>query len=685
MSLDNLLSKPGVLPQLEAELSRRQQSKSLLAYVEATETHRPALHHRLLIEKLEAIQAGTLKRLMVFMPPGTAKSTYCSVLFPAWYLGKHPTEPLIMATHTQDLSERFGRRVRNRVASQEFAEVFGIGVAGDSSAAGRWETTEGGEFFAIGVGSAVTGRRARGAIIDDPLKGRDDADSKTVRDRLWDWYTSDFRTRLLPDAWLILIATRWHSDDLAGRILPARWNGESGKITARDGEKWFVLSLPMEAREGDVLGRTPGELLWPEFFTPEVVAAEKRIQGSRNWSALYQQLPTPEGGAIFRREHLKFYREPPELDEVALSWDCTFKDVATSDFVAGQAWGRKGADRFLLARVRARMGFAATCAAIRAQKAQFPRAVAVLVEDKANGSAVIETLRKEIAGVIAVNPQGGKVARAYAAQPQFEAGNVWLPDPSIAPWVGEFIEELCGFPTAVHDDEVDAATQALVWFTGRRWSGGGNILEFWRLQREERALSSRLSRLAHVTRCDNSVSVAGTLLPNQRPRAGGAVAHRGAPLCGAWPAHRRNGRTAMIHVHVAGELIKPPAPKTSSGGKPYALLLMKAGNGEASQIVSALVFGELAEAALALEKGDSVSVAGRASLGVYERNGEPTPSLTVFVSQLLAGKPEPRKKASRAEPQPARVEHASATRQEATRSPGAGGGHFDDMADDIPF
>lgn len=526
---NDLLSKPGVYEALEAELSRRQQSKSLTAYIEATETQRPARHHRVLIERLEAIEAGSLKRLMVFMPPGTAKSTYCSALFPAWYLGSHPTEPVILATHTAELSERFGRRVRNRVASPEYRGTFGVSVAADSAAVGRWETTEGGEFFAIGVGSAVTGRRARGAIIDDPIRGRDDADSKTVRDRLWDWYTSDFRTRLLPDAWLILIATRWHSDDLAGRILPASWSGESGEIPARDGERWSVLSLPMEAREGDILGRAPGEVLWPEFFTPEMVAAEKRIQGSRNWSALYQQLPTPEGGAIFRRGDLKFYRALPELDEIILSWDCAFKDTATSDYVAGQAWGRKGADRFLLARVRTRMGFAATVAAIRTMRAQFSSVAAVLVEDKANGSAVIETLKREITRLIAVNPQGGKVARAYAAQPLFEAGNVWLPDPSLAPWIGEYVEELCGFPTAAHDDEVDATTQALTWLEGRKWSGGANIMEFWRDQArrdsapKESAAAAPVPAVVRVADLERPRSPAGKFSSFSAAVAAGAV------------------------------------------------------------------------------------------------------------------------------------------------------------------
>lgn len=261
----------------------------------------PAAHHRLLIERLEAVERGECPRLMVFMPPGSAKSTYASILFPAWYFGRNAGHDLILASHTAELAERFGRRVRNIISSDEYFRLFGVALAEDSQAAHRWSTSEGGEFFAAGVGGAITGRRGNGGIIDDPVKGREDADSETQRERAWGWYNADFYTRLKPGAWIVLIMTRWHEDDLAGRLLEEEKRG---------GEHWEILSLPAEAEAEDPLGRTPGEPLWPEWFDPEMFAQAKR--DSRNWSALYQQRPTPDSGGYFKREWFRWYSERPK-------------------------------------------------------------------------------------------------------------------------------------------------------------------------------------------------------------------------------------------------------------------------------------------------------------------------------------------------------------------------------------
>jgi hypothetical protein len=218
----------------------------------------PALHHKLIIAKLEAVARGEIKRLMLFLPPGSAKSTYASVLFPPWFIGRNPASPVIAASHSKELAERFGRRVRNIVGSPVFAEIFGFGLSGDSGAAGRWETSRGGEYFAVGVDASVTGRRAALGIIDDPVKGIAEAKSPTVRQHVWDWYKADFWTRLIPGAAIIYIGTRWHDDDLAGRILEEAKEG---------GEQWEVVSLPMEAEEDDPLGRAVGERLWADWFT----------------------------------------------------------------------------------------------------------------------------------------------------------------------------------------------------------------------------------------------------------------------------------------------------------------------------------------------------------------------------------------------------------------------------------
>ena len=277
---------------LLTELLERDQSRtSLERFIEYRQAgYTPGRHHKLLISHLERVERGEIDRLMVCMPPGSAKSTYTSVEFPAWFMGRNPGLSVIAASHTQELAERFGRRVRNIVASAEFGCVFGVGVADDSSSAGRWDTDKGGEYFAAGVGGSITGRRADLAVIDDPVKSREDADSERSRQKAWDWYTSDLLTRLKPGARQIVVMTRWHEDDLGGRILE------------RERDRWTVIELAMEALPSDPLGRKPGERLWPEWFTDDMVAVAKL--DVRAWNALYQQQPATEDGDYFRREWL---------------------------------------------------------------------------------------------------------------------------------------------------------------------------------------------------------------------------------------------------------------------------------------------------------------------------------------------------------------------------------------------
>lgn len=262
----------------------------------------PARHHRLLINRLEAVTSGGIDRLAVFMPPGAAKSTYASVLFPAWYLARHPSHALIAASHTAELAEKWGRRVRNLIAEHKL--TLGIDLADDSQAAGRWETNAGGEYFAAGVGGAIAGRRADLVVIDDPLRSREDADSETVRNKIWDWYKSDLYTRLKPGGRIILIQTRWHADDLAGRLLA---DAEAG------GDKWEIINLPAIAEADDPLGRAEGEPLWPEWENVEALERKRRAVGPREWSALYQQRPAPEEGDYFRAEWLRPVDRMPDL------------------------------------------------------------------------------------------------------------------------------------------------------------------------------------------------------------------------------------------------------------------------------------------------------------------------------------------------------------------------------------
>lgn len=288
-------------PQQAAQelLNRRLAQRHLARFIEYLDVgYIPARHHLILIEALEAVERGELQRLMVLMPPGSAKSTYASVLFPPWFMGRHPQDAVLAVSNTKELAERFSRRARNLVGLDAYRNVFGFGLNEDMAAAGNWENSDGGEFFAAGVGGTVTGRRADLGLIDDPVKSRQEADSEIVRQTQWDWYVNDFLTRLKPRARQILIQTRWHEDDLGGRIL------------AREAAQWKVIKLPMIAGTDDPLGRAIGERLWPEWFTEDQIATAKL--DPRGWNALYQQDPVPDEGDYFKREDFGEYITPPQ-------------------------------------------------------------------------------------------------------------------------------------------------------------------------------------------------------------------------------------------------------------------------------------------------------------------------------------------------------------------------------------
>lgn len=288
-------------------------------------------------------------------------------------------------------------------------------------------------------------------IIDDPFKDRASADSPTIRQNVWDWYTSTLYTRLAPGGGILVINTRWHMADLSGRLLEAAARGE--------GDHWRVVNFPAIATE-DEPHRRAGEALHPERYPLEQLLAIKKALGTRDWEALYQQRPTPDGGNIFKAEWLRFWLPkdlPEQFDQLLISWDMTFKDGDDTDFVVGQVWGRKGADRYLLDQVRRRMGFTDTVAAFRALAAKWPGATRKLVEDKANGPAVIDALKHAVPGIIPVEPDGSKTARAHAVTTFFEAGNVLIPHPEHCPWAREYVAELTQFPGAPHDDQCFAA------------------------------------------------------------------------------------------------------------------------------------------------------------------------------------------------------------------------------------
>lgn len=414
----------------------------------------PYEHLLFLNRKLVDVAAGRIKRLIVSMPPRHGKSELVSRYFPAWFLGTFPDKRIILVSYEADFAATWGRKSRD-LLEEHGPSLFGVTVSKASSAASRWdiEGYEGGMVTA-GVNGPITGKGADIGIIDDPVKNDQEAMSATYQERAYEWYKSTFRTRIQRDGAIILIMTRWHENDLAGKLLAAQ---------EEDGEKWEVVSLPATAEDNDPLGREFGQPLCPDLFSKDALESIKKAVGSYWWAALYQQRPSPAEGGIFKRNWWQYYRRVPDrFDEIIQSWDMTFKDTKTADFVVGQVWGRKGANKYLLDQVRDRMDFPATIQAVRTLSAKWPQAKAKLVEDKANGPAVIATLKKEISGLIPVEPQGSKESRAWAVSPEVEAGNVYLPDPSIAPWVHDFVEECAAFPNGANDDQVDAMTQALM-------------------------------------------------------------------------------------------------------------------------------------------------------------------------------------------------------------------------------
>jgi len=259
-----------------------------------------AEHHKLILREMQQCMATRHGRLMVLAPPGSAKSTYASVVAPTWYLGSEPDRRVILASYGDDLARKHGRRTRQLLRSSEAQNILQCSLAADAKAADEFALTNGSEYMACGIMGGVTGNRAHGIVVDDPIKGREQADSLTIRQRTFEAYEDDLLTRLIPGGWLVMITTRWHDDDPAGRVLPADWDGRSGDIVCRDGNTWRVVCLQAEcATNTDPLNRKVGEMLWPEWF--DTRHWDQYRLNRRTWSSLYQQRPSPDDGILFRR------------------------------------------------------------------------------------------------------------------------------------------------------------------------------------------------------------------------------------------------------------------------------------------------------------------------------------------------------------------------------------------------
>ncbi|MHA7144200.1 phage terminase large subunit [Arthrobacter sp. TmT3-37] len=409
-------------------------------------------------------------RLIVCMVPQEGKSVRVANDFPIWCLTQNPDLRIVTASYAQNLANRNGRVIRNRITT---SDEIDLKIASDNGAVHEC-TLDGypGGVLSVGIGAGVTGRPADMLIIDDPIKDRKEADSETYRNNVWDWWTDPASARLAPGAPVIVLLTRWHQDDLAGRLLEQ--DKEAG---------WKVLNIPAQADhrpekgETDPLGRKPGEfMVSARGRTLKQSLQRKATAGARTWASLYQGRPSPDTGGAFPQEWARYgekmWLEHPdgrrtvpgvgrEDTELVQSWNLAFKDTKSSDYVVGQMWLRIGMQAYLLDMVRERLNFTATCKAIEAMSAKWPQAVAKFVEDKANGPAVMNALGKTVVGLIPIEPEGSKYARASAISPLTESGNVLLPQAELLPNVEELIEEAKNFPNSAHDDTIDALSQAI--------------------------------------------------------------------------------------------------------------------------------------------------------------------------------------------------------------------------------
>jgi predicted phage terminase large subunit-like protein len=406
----------------------------------------PALHHRIIIRELEELSTGTNDRLILCLPPGAAKSTYGSILFPSWYLSNHPTDTIIACSHTAELADRFGRRVRNLVV--EHSEVLGYAVAADSSAAGEWATTTGGEYFAAGVGGSIAGRRSDLFVVDDPIRSHEDADSKTIRDKQWDWWEGDVLPRLKPGAKVLIITTRWHEDDLVGRALKA----EPGR--------WRVLNIPMEAESpDDPLGRAYGARLWPEWFRAEQVEAAKR--NPRIWSALYQGRPAPDEGSFFKREWLVDVDRVPERESLRIFGGSDYAVTSDGgDYTVHCVVGVDGENNLFLLDLWRRQASSdiwveAYCDLVKKWK---PRAWAEETgQIRAGVGPYLLKRSRERQAYCVREPfptRHDKAVRAQSIRARMATHGLRIRRD--APFRGDLIDELLRFPVGVHDDQADA-------------------------------------------------------------------------------------------------------------------------------------------------------------------------------------------------------------------------------------
>ena len=436
------------------------------------------------------VERGRNRQLAISMPPRFGKSTLLSVNTPVWILRRHPEWKIITASHDGSLTESWAKEVRSKI---EENPSLGITLQRDGGKASEWQTVEGGGLLARSVRSGMTGRGARVMIIDDPIRDFIEAHSVAMRENLWNWWLSVVQTRFEPPYLVIVVATRWHEDDMIGRLFSDEWEG--------DPRRWERISVPAIAEEDDVLGRPVGTPLLSPIIREDEDQATARWEevktavGTYTFSAMYQQRPAPAKGAVFDSAWWRFwtmdenratedgrvvYLDPSSLKQGAWcdSWDMSFKSIntGTGGWVVGQRWCRQGANRYLITQQRGRWTFTMTLAAMGRWAITDDPGISLcghlvqtrLVEDAANGAAIMDAMREHVSGIKAVQATASKVARARAVSPEIESGNVYLPHPSDPgnEWVHDLLSELRNFPNDAADDQVDSLTQALAFLHG---------------------------------------------------------------------------------------------------------------------------------------------------------------------------------------------------------------------------
>jgi predicted phage terminase large subunit-like protein len=417
-------------------------------------------HHRLLIKELEDIEAGRNDRLMVFMPPGSAKSTYASVLFPPWFMARRPNRDVIGASHGAELAEDFSSRVLRTI--KEYPRELDYGLLSENVK--LWKTSNGGVYRAAGAGGSITGRRSDLFVIDDPIKGREDADSETIREKVWSWYRAEVITRLKPGARIVVIQTRWHEDDLSGRLL---------QEMAEGADQWRVINLPAIAEgDHDPMGRAAGEPLWPEWEGLDALERKRKAVGEREWAALYQQRPAPLEGSLFRISQMGTLEVEPASNSVVRAWDLSATAQVGSrdpDWTVGVKLARLADGRFaVLDVVRVRGGPEEVERTIINTAAQDGYSVKVGLPQDPGQAGKMQVLyyTKKLAGYrVESSPEtGDKATRAGPVASQCNVGNLYVVRGT---WNRTFLDELAGFPGLTHDDQVDALSRAFGMVTAK--------------------------------------------------------------------------------------------------------------------------------------------------------------------------------------------------------------------------